>query len=107
MAYWLFKSARDYTRSLVPFLLQGRATSWSAPPTIEPGDLALLYEIGEATCPRDVEGRMHIEWVFRARSTAVPDNRWPYVADFEMAPELDVAGVQRDQLGHPVVRFGL
>lgn len=86
MAYWLFKSARDYTRMLVPFVLQGRATSWSAPPTIDCGDLALLYEIGEPTDPLDAQGRKHIEWVLRAQSTAVPDDKWPYVAEFEMAP---------------------
>ena len=61
-------------------------TSWSARPTIDPGDLARLYEIGDPTDPLDAEGRGHIEWVLRARSTAVPDNKWPYVAEFEMAP---------------------
>lgn len=86
MAYWLFRSARDYTRRLVPFLLQGRATSWSAPPTIDPGDLALLYEIGDPTNPLDAGGRKHIEWVFRARSRAVRNDKWPCVAEFEMAP---------------------
>jgi len=49
--------------------------------------LALLYEIGEPTDPLDAEGRKHIEWVFRAQSTAEPDHgKSPYMADFEMAP---------------------
>lgn len=85
-SYYMMIAARVFTRWIREDLSDSGYVGWSAPATVEPGDLLLLYEMAKPASNGDTKGRKQIGWIMRARTAAQSDPRRPRAADFDVYP---------------------